>query len=135
MLQLLLTAAFASMIPSYDVERICRSDTELSQDKTGFDGCVRDEKAAREKIAKEWATYPASAKEECLPDVILSDGLGESYVELMTCLEMQDWKKHLGNIGGPAVGGSVGGSPPTPTQIGGGRATHPLGGRPTVHIP
>jgi hypothetical protein len=135
MLQLLLIAVFAGSVPSYNVEKICRSDAELAQDRPSFNGCIRDEQAAREKITKEWATYPTSAKQECLPDVVMSGGLGESYVELMTCFEMQDWKQHLNDVGGPFVGGGRGGSPPTPTQLGGGSATHPLGGNPAIHVP
>ena len=70
-----------------------------------------------------------------------TDEFDRSYVELMTCLEMQDWKAHLDDIGGgSAVGGSVagsgalGGSPLTPSQIGGYSATHPLGGIPGAHF-
>ena len=133
--RLLLIAVFANTIPNYDVPRICRSDTQLGQDRASYNGCVQDETTAKERLAKDWSTYPALAKEECVPDAVLGSGLGESYVELMTCLEMQDWKKHLGSIGGQVGGGAVGGSPPTPTQIGGGVATHPLGGRPTIHVP
>jgi hypothetical protein len=133
MLPLLFVAVFASGIPNYDVERMCRSDTELTQDNAGFNGCVQDERAAKEKITKEWATYPASAKDECIANI--SGELGQSYVELMTCFEMQDWKKHLNDVGGPFVSGGRLGSPPSPTQIGGGSATHPLGGSPAIHVP
>lgn len=133
MLQLLLVAVFATSIPNYNIERACRSSSELAQDKFGFNSCVQDEKAAKEKLTKEWATYPASAKDECIPDAVLSGGLGQSYVELMTCFEMQDWKKHLNDIGGGVGGGTVGGSPPTSEQIGGGFATHPLGGGIATH--
>jgi hypothetical protein len=133
MFELLLVAMFASQIPNYSVEKICRSDAELAQDEFGLNACVQDEKAAKEKIAKEWSTYPASAKQECIPDVVMSGALGQSYVELMTCFEIQDWKKHLNDIGGRVGGGTVGGSPPTSEQVGGGFATHPLGGGLATH--
>ena len=46
--------------------------------------CLMDEQAARDQIVKDWATYPAIAKERCVqPNEYLP-----GYVEWQTCLEM-----------------------------------------------
>ena len=133
MFQLLAAAVLASTIPTYDVGRICRSDVELAQDESNFDSCINDERAAKEHIAREWATYPPSAKRQCLSNT--NEDLDQSYVELMTCFQIEDWMKHLNAVGGATGGTEGGGSPPSPTQMGGYSATHPLGGRPTIHVP
>jgi hypothetical protein len=43
-----------------------------------------DEQAARDQIVKDWATYPAIAKERCVQPSEYLPG----YVEWQTCLEM-----------------------------------------------
>jgi hypothetical protein len=63
-----------------------------------------------------------------------------SYVELLTCIEMERWKTDLGPLtsqraSGGEVGGAGGGSPPTPGQFSpSGAAVHPLGGSPSIHV-
>ena len=106
MFPLLLIVLTASAVPIYDVEKSCRSASEATQDKSGYEGCVADEKAAKEKITKEWSSYPAASRQECAPVQIGSQS--NSYVELMTCFEMQEWKKSLNDIGGTHVPGAHG---------------------------
>jgi hypothetical protein len=53
-------------------------------DLQGMDTCVADERAAREQLLKNWATYPASAEAACVqPQEYLP-----SYIEWQTCIDM-----------------------------------------------
>jgi hypothetical protein len=128
----------ASAIPSYNIEKSCQAEGAASGygDESALKGCVQDEKAAKDKVAKEWPNYPAAAQQICTAGQ--SSELGYSYVELMTCFEMQDWKTHLNDVGGVPAGAAAEragvGSPPLPGQFGGSHINHPLGGAPGVHI-
>jgi hypothetical protein len=128
----LLSAILFSAVPNYDVQTLCRSESDLAQDEADFNSCIHDERSARGELAKHWTTYPLPAKNICLSNTGI--GLGHSYVELVTCFEIENWKNHLNDIGGTVGGAATGGSPPTPTQMGGFSATHPLGGSPAVHV-
>lgn len=76
--------------PTIDIKKTCRENTaalgtllggEIDQ---GINVCLMDEQAARDQIVKDWATYPAIAKERCVqPNEYLP-----GYVEWQTCLEM-----------------------------------------------
>ena len=125
----------AGLVPLYNIDKVCRADTESMCDLNAYESCIHDEEAAKEKVVRDWAHYSVASRQECVATG--GDDVGDSYVELMTCFEMQDWKAHSNDVGGSAVGGSpaIGGSPPSPSQIGGYTASHPLGGIPPAHIP
>jgi hypothetical protein len=106
MIALLVIATMASAVPTYDVEKSCRSAGEITQENNAMEGCVADEKAAKDKLIKEWSNYSAAARDTCA-----SSQVGDqtnSYVELYTCFEMQDWKKNLNEVGGAHVPGAHG---------------------------
>ena len=77
-------------LPNIDLQKICRaSQTEINAvfgdlGRNVFDACMNDEKTARERLVKDWATYQAFEKGRC---VLPRDYL-PSYVEWLTCLEM-----------------------------------------------
>jgi hypothetical protein len=50
-----------------------------------FERCVENEKAAREQLVKEWATYSAADRALC----IQPRSYQPSYAEWLTCTEMQ----------------------------------------------
>src|SRR5262245_17417806 len=83
--------AAASGVPKINVEATCRaSEQELLKlfgDTTivTFESCMRQETDALERIEKDWANYPASAKTLC----VQTKSYMPSYVEWHTCLEMQ----------------------------------------------
>jgi hypothetical protein len=89
MITALVLIALSGAPPSVDAAKVC-SDAQaaaLPEDaKVAFDSCVRDELAAREKLAARWPHYSASARSACLGD---GGGVPPSNVELWTCLEMQ----------------------------------------------
>ena len=76
--------------PTIDIRKTCRENvnalgtslgSEIQQD---MDVCLMDEQAARDQIIKDWASYPAIAKERCVQPKEYLPG----YVEWHTCLEL-----------------------------------------------
>jgi hypothetical protein len=117
MLPVFLIAIAASAIPEYNVNRTCRADTDAGQDRGAYQSCIRDEDAAKAKVAREWTRYSAVAQQSCASDEY---GVSHSYVELMACFEMHDWNTrlqywdmHLSHVGGRFSAGSqsLSGSP------------------------
>ncbi len=89
MIAALVLIALSGAPPSVDAAQVCRDaqSAALPEDtKVAFDSCVRDELAARDKLAARWPHYSASARSACLGD---GGGVAASNVELWTCLEMQ----------------------------------------------
>jgi hypothetical protein len=140
MLALILAAAVStSSLPSLDIAAGCKPQSPAESQDINYKSCVRDEEATKQKLAKEWGGYPAAARRDCLSD---RSSLVNSYVELLTCIEMQTWKNEPntmnpsgGGTNGARTGGALGGSPPAPGQIGGSSPSHPLGGVPGAHLP
>jgi hypothetical protein len=107
MIPLLLLVAAVSAIPNYDIDKMCKYAASIGGDQdSATASCVQDEKAAWERHVKAWPTYPAPARRECTSD--LQFNVGNSYVELETCFQMQDWKNHIEDIGGTHVPGAHG---------------------------
>jgi len=138
MLALILAAVVSSSsIPSLDIKAGCTPQSSMEDQDINYKSCVRDEQETKRKLEKEWGSYPVAARRECVSD---RSSLVNSYVELLTCIEMQTWKNepdtiNSGNGRATAAGGALGGSPPLPGQIGGYTASHPLGGVPGAHLP
>jgi hypothetical protein len=104
MVVMFLLAALGGSIPQADINRICESAKvdSLPEDRvTAMRGCVGDETSARDQLRREWGRYSAADKNNCAS----TPGMQFSYVELLTCLEMQ----RGGNFGG----GSSLAAPPT----------------------
>jgi hypothetical protein len=55
-----------------------------NDNQDNFSTCMSDEQTAREQLVKNWATYPALAKEQCVQPMEYLPG----YVEWQACLEM-----------------------------------------------
>lgn len=84
---LVTTTAAAAQVPKLAVDRSCKA--AAAQDpgnKETYKSCMADEEAARARLAKEWRTYRASDRSDCLNET-RQDNL-PSYVELMECLAM-----------------------------------------------
>ena len=87
----LVTAAESGRPPKVDIQATCRaSENEikklLGNDSTvTFGGCLNQENSAFEQLVKDWATYPAADKTQC----VQQHAYMPSYVEWVTCLEIQ----------------------------------------------
>jgi hypothetical protein len=135
---IVIAAVSTAALPNLDIAAGCKPEAQIEDQMTDRKACMDDEQATKEKLVKEWPTYSFAARNTCASD---RASLVNSYVELLTCIEMQTWKAD------PAVmnpsteptaaraGGAIGGSPPTPTQMGSPLASHPLGGHPGGHMP
>jgi hypothetical protein len=76
--------------PNIDIQKTCRESSAALVDLTGdgsqdsFSTCMDDEQTAREQLVKNWATYSALAKAQCVQPMEYLPG----YVEWQACLEM-----------------------------------------------
>jgi hypothetical protein len=76
--------------PNINIQKTCRESSSALIGLTGndrqdsFSACMSDEQAARDQLVKDWATYPALAKAQCVQPKEFLPG----YVEWQSCLEM-----------------------------------------------
>jgi hypothetical protein len=78
-------AAAADEPPEFDIARNCNAET-AGISVEGPKACMNDETDAKNQLVKRWSSYSASQKKECVEES--SIGGEKSYVELLTCLEM-----------------------------------------------
>ena len=107
MFVMFLLAALGTSIPQADVNKICASaqvDTLPEDRANALRGCVADETLARDQLRRGWGRYSAADKTNCAE----TPGMQFSYVELLTCMEMQ----HGSNFGAGAPAGSPTQTPP-----------------------
>ena len=77
--------AVADARPQFDIARECQF--EAGSSKAIRRTCVRDEKRARRRLGKQWTQFSPSDKAWCTREV--SRTTAQSYVELLTCLQME----------------------------------------------
>jgi hypothetical protein len=76
--------AIADAVPKFDIARECQGEggaTEVQK------RCAEDETQARARLQTEWTQFTPSAKIQCIQETSM-DGT-PSYVEFVTCLEME----------------------------------------------
>jgi len=90
-------SAASNGVPTADIATTCRTSerTLITIFGTGtqqnFQSCMTSENGAREQIVKNWHTYPAGARQRC----VNTTGYMPSYVEWLTCLEMEQQVNQL----------------------------------------
>lgn len=78
--------AAADDVPTYDVRKSCKADTQ-SYSAQSVAGCLADEQSARATLVSQWAQFAPESKSRC--SQMVGDVAGpQSYVELLTCLQM-----------------------------------------------
>ena len=80
-----IVVAQADGMPHLEFAPGCRNTAR--DDANVLNTCMRDEQRARQKLSTEWETFPHGDRTQCTALVKLGGGL-QSYVELITCLEM-----------------------------------------------
>lgn len=82
-----LSAAAAAEVPRLDVERMCR-DSAAADPTIDYSPkrCIDSENQARDQLAQKWQNFSAADRQECTQ--VATMGGTASYVELITCLEM-----------------------------------------------
>jgi hypothetical protein len=74
-------------VPAFDVRASCRADTEAYSTGGSASSCLADEQRAREVLVSQWTQFAPENRANCMQDA--SDVAGaQSYVELLTCLQM-----------------------------------------------
>jgi len=89
-----LTITVADQVPRLNVEPVCRGiaqqgGLDLEPNKTLkqiIDDCVASENEVRDQLVKDWSTFLAVEKTNCVAES--SAGGEASYTELITCLQM-----------------------------------------------
>jgi hypothetical protein len=71
-------------VPQFDIVRECQGESDT---KEAAQRCTADEIQARNQLQVEWMQFRPSAKLQCNEETNI-DGTA-SYVELLTCLEME----------------------------------------------
>jgi len=79
--------AAAQSIPVLNVEQTCRDIPAGTAFQRDAAACMRSEDEARATLAKEWSQFSAGDRSFCTQTATM--GGTASYVELLTCLEMQ----------------------------------------------
>ena len=83
-------AGAADEPPGFDIARNCREESVGAI--TTVEACTKDETDAKNELTKRWSQFGASEKKSCIGEA--SIGGDESYVELLTCLEMATGQFH-----------------------------------------
>jgi len=81
-------AGAADGLPTFDIARNCNEETAGSDTGTGngLGSCTKDETDAKNELEKRWSQFGGSEKGFCVGES--TTGGEQSYVELLTCLEM-----------------------------------------------
>jgi hypothetical protein len=88
--------ALADDVPTFDLRKTCKADVQAYQNTAGGQasdpGCLRDEQEARATLVSQWKQFTPASIRECVG--LQGDAAGpQSYVELLTCLQMASEKK------------------------------------------
>ena len=83
---------FADDVPRFNVKKNCHVDVVAYQGNANSVACVADEQKARNTLIAQWKRFSSSSRSRCAQMVGEISG-SQSYVELLTCLQMaQDVK-------------------------------------------
>src|SRR5262249_46330898 len=78
----------ADTVPKLNVEPTCRAAAKAGEGLDAkFSQCMAQEESARVKLQGEWLTFSASSRSSCASVASGSDI--QSYVELLSCLELE----------------------------------------------
>src|SRR5262245_10587174 len=84
----LTTAATAQPVPTLNLSQTCRAiDRNDFSIQIDTQRCLKTENEARTKLVQDWAKYSAADRSLCTQTARM--GGVESYVQLLTCLELQ----------------------------------------------
>jgi len=84
-------SAASNGVPTANIATTCRTSVKAliaifgTETQQNFESCMNSEKEAREQIVKNWQKFPAGARQRC----VNTTGYMPSYVEWLTCLEME----------------------------------------------
>ena len=74
-------------VPDLNFEPICREGAaEIRSTRDDSQVCMTDEKTARDELAKKWSEFASEDRARCIR--LSTNNRSASYVEVLTCLEM-----------------------------------------------
>jgi hypothetical protein len=80
-------AESGDQVPTFNINRNCSSEAAEGVDiQSTMAECVQDEVNAKKQLDQEWSKLESNLKRECVEESTI--GGDQSYVELITCLEM-----------------------------------------------
>jgi hypothetical protein len=85
---LIVLVAVVGFSATSDPQKIClgaRNAAAASDQANAYQSCIRDETQARDELKQKWSQFSANARATCAEP----PGLNTSYVEMLTCLEME----------------------------------------------
>jgi hypothetical protein len=90
-------SAASSGVPTVDIAITCRTSEKAliaifgAETQQTFESCMTSENDARAQIVKNWQNFPAVGRQRC----VNTTGYMPSYVEWLTCLEMEQQVNEL----------------------------------------
>jgi hypothetical protein len=90
-------SAASNGVPTVDIATTCRESEKALTNIFGpetqqtFGSCMKSEGDARAEIVKNWRNYPSAGRQRC----VNTTGYMPSYVEWLTCLEMEQQVNQL----------------------------------------
>jgi hypothetical protein len=94
-------ARAADRLPAFDIGRNCNEEVAAVGSEVA--DCAKDETDAKNELDKRWRQFGASDRQACVGES--SIGGDQSYVELLTCLEMSSGEF---SARGPRIGEAQG---------------------------
>jgi len=80
-------AAIADDVPKLDYRKSCHVDVSAYPGGGGNKACLTDEQNARKTLVAQWKRFSPESRARC--SRMVTDLIGDqSYVELLTCLQM-----------------------------------------------
>ena len=80
-------SAVADDVPTYDVRKSCKADVQAYSTAGTAASCLADEQNARTTLVSQWTQFAPDSRKRCM--LLVGDVAGpQSYVELLTCLQM-----------------------------------------------
>jgi hypothetical protein len=103
------TVLISDRVPILNVEALCKdvsADDKASGLAQAQDAgeCMRDETSAQQQLSSTWLTVPEPARESCEGQA-MAGGI-QSYVDLLTCLQMAGWDNSASPPAAPLRGAS-----------------------------
>jgi hypothetical protein len=94
-------------VPDLNVKGSCQDAQKFSaqgDDKgVAYKGCMQDEMNAKDQLAKRWSSFRGADKTSCVEQARTPS---PSYVEVLTCLEMNTDSMNTGGRATPQIGGA-----------------------------
>ena len=97
-----LLIAVVDKVPVLNFEPLCREGAaEIRGPKDDRQVCMDDEKAARDALAKKWSEFEPADRARCIR--LSTNDRSASYVEVLTCLELDMAAKKMHQATGIAI--------------------------------